>query len=848
MTAFAVNSGGVVNWDTLSGGSVNATLDTYAISNGSTLLINTDSYQCANHSTAFGSLDTVSFSGIGGKLKIDGTSVRVIPYNTGTGTVPAVGTTITQGGASATFLGVWSSWLVEPTASGAAMPVTGFIKVRGVTGAFAAGALTGISASATGPDVVGWIEVRGTDTATITVPRTGAFEVVGDWFELGTTNGTRGQVLACPTTATVASVFPGVWIETAPGSGVYDRFNSVGSLAANANTHTDSRAMVFWQTTSGIRIGSDGTNNVGYLPPSGCKVRIPNVILTCCTRTVSGSGPRVLPNATLGTRQEFVTTASGTIDVSHCVFQWYGNFLQAYRANVSNAAFCDTLILQEIASILAVSNCIVSPTQSQINNALWAQSCFKSGIISDCNFARISLAVNGTYVSSLTSCIGVTLQNVKSIALTNRAGVTTGAFQINQCNNVTLNGCHAIGGRVFVVSATGITILSQLYSDLFSGTTGTSLPHSAVDFSTGCSDCLVSGVSIIGTNAQPYNALVLLNGVRGVRVRNIGTPASPIDLGSVNACNYIVQSVGNNSLVKIQRCYAINTRTGPWLLVNDDIGVTIENCSGDYAASVAVPSNETTTRSVALSSPTAGQLAVYGTHWRSGFFSATTGRVEVLCNEPSTSTTDECTFSGGAFNSSGQIALTSVGHTATWTMKYFALGHTALANSPPTRTGTNTGNLDYEFQIDTGSGFGAWQSLTAANLSAVSITPTTGFRLKIRATCTVANAGNLLTNISVHTTTTASAQNDNLYPLDRYDLQIIGIQSGSDVVILRSGAIVAQADQISGTTYDYEFYGAETVDIGVLKAGFVPLYFRNFSLPASDYILPVAQQADRNYV
>jgi hypothetical protein len=116
MTAFACNSGGVENWDSKSGGSVNATLDSYTISNGTTLLIDTDTYQCANHSTAFGSVDTVTFSGTGGKLKVDGKNVRVIPYNTGTGNVPAIGTTISQGGVSATLLGVWSGWQAEPTA------------------------------------------------------------------------------------------------------------------------------------------------------------------------------------------------------------------------------------------------------------------------------------------------------------------------------------------------------------------------------------------------------------------------------------------------------------------------------------------------------------------------------------------------------------------------------------------------------------------------------------------------------------------------------------------------------------------------------------------------------------
>lgn len=52
MSAFSINSGAVVLWDSLSGGSTNATLDTYTVSALSTLKIDTDSYQCANHSAA----------------------------------------------------------------------------------------------------------------------------------------------------------------------------------------------------------------------------------------------------------------------------------------------------------------------------------------------------------------------------------------------------------------------------------------------------------------------------------------------------------------------------------------------------------------------------------------------------------------------------------------------------------------------------------------------------------------------------------------------------------------------------------------------------------------------------
>jgi hypothetical protein len=55
-------------------------------------------------------------------------------------------------------------------------------------------------------------------------------------------------------------------------------------------------------------------------------------------------------------------------------------------------------------------------------------------------------------------------------------------------------------------------------------------------------------------------------------------------------------------------------------------------------------------------------------------------------------------------------------------------------------------------------------------------------------------------------------------------------------------------DANAGTSYPYSFSTGGAVDIGVLKAGYVPLYVRNFTLPATDASLPISQTADRNYL
>ncbi len=858
MTAFTVNSGGVQEWDSFTGGSVNATLDSYAISNKSTLRIAVDTYQCTNHSAAFGSLDTVTFTGTGGEVLVDGTAVRVIPYNTGSGNVPAIGTTISQGGVSGPLLGVWASWLVEPTASGTAMPASGFIKIKSVTGgSFAAGALTGIGASATGPDVTGWIEVRGADTASITVPRTGKFRVTGSWYEIGTTNGTRGQILACPTTATVAGVFPAVWVETSAGSGVYEIYHGVGSMANLATNPTDSmRGKFFWQTTTGIRFGSDGTNNVGFLPPTGCKVRIPNVIFTCCTRTAgSGSGPRVLPNATLATRQEFVTTASGDIQLDKCVMQWYCNFLQAYRADITHSGVNDTAVIQEIASPINLNSVCVAPTQAQLNFALNMVSCFAGGTVSNSVFARFSIATSGSYVNQINFNKGIAFSNNKTVAMLNRGNATTGTVTSTQNIDCTFTGDTLIGGRALHTGVSGVVYTNLHYADVFSGTTGTTNAHYALDVVTGSRGVVLNGIDFGGqTNVHPYNGIISFTNSYDWNVKNIGTTSASLSLGSANASGVIVNGAGNNDNGLIQRVYTANTRTGLWSFLNTDNNITIETVAGDYADTTVIASLNTIAKGVRMTSATTGQTAVYGTHWYDAFTSATVGKIVILCNEPTASSASQCYVTSGTpdFNSVGQVALTVVGQEVTWEMPYFAKGHTALANLAPTLTGTNTGNLAYEFQCDKGTGYnGTWLTLNATNLNAQgAIDPVQGVKLKVRARCTTANAGNLLTNISIPTVTTATAQNEQ-YPLSNATVNITGLVADSEVRAY-VGTDPATAVEVAGTessSTSFSFTQSVSGQSGYIQVIHLDYQAINFPIvySSSDVTIPFQQQLDRNY-
>jgi hypothetical protein len=168
--------------------------------------------------------DILPSSTLGGDFVIDATKVRWMPITGGSGT-KAIGSTIGQGSVSAYFLGAYSATNAAPSS---AIPSTGFIKFREVSGGtFSAGELTNITASATGPDVTGWLEVvmdvaAGTD---INIARLNEFRTSGDWFYLDNTNGLVGQQIQVPTNGGGAGTHcPGVWVETGVNTSAFEYY------------------------------------------------------------------------------------------------------------------------------------------------------------------------------------------------------------------------------------------------------------------------------------------------------------------------------------------------------------------------------------------------------------------------------------------------------------------------------------------------------------------------------------------------------------------------------------------------------------------------------------------------
>lgn len=605
MTTYAITT--AVNIDSLAaktGG------DTYNI-NGGTLLVDQDTRFGLNQSSVAAMGPITLSATLGGELIMDGRYVRLIPYDSGTGNVPASNTAITQGSASGLLICVMSSLTSTPTAVGAAMPASGFIKVKAWNSvAYAAGALTGLGASATGADTVGWIDIAGREAQTITIPRLGTWTVRGEWYPLGSTTGARSGTYQIPT-AGLSQWHGGVFVETSAASGVYEFYPCAGSATALAATFaTDIRGKVCWISTAGVvRFGHDGTNSTGgYLPASGCAIRMGNVFLQ---NALLADGTPVIPNATLTSRFETATTAAGVIDIDKASISWYLNCAQPYSVNLSNVALMDSVLVSEVASPMVWSQVGVGQVSTLINFGLSMSLCFAGGTFTDCTFTSYSLAASGRYIVSMADVAGFTFERLRVQSYTIRGNATTGAMTMTRVADCTFEATVLGVGRALMTTCADLTWTNTGYFDNPAVHTNASNPMAVFDLLSSSQRIMLDGVHFCGLYmVQPFNGILNVGaaGCSDIDLRNIGSYASPLSLGSPRLDD---QAWTRASAV------ATVTSVAHGLLVNDTIQVAISSDVGAITAAnktvTSVPTADTFTFACTNAASTSGTLCYFGT-------------------------------------------------------------------------------------------------------------------------------------------------------------------------------------------------------------------------------------------
>lgn len=235
---------------------------------GGTLTINADVRN--NQQAAVPGNITIS-STLGGILNVDGTNVWELHFNASTGNVPtqnALGSNgVTgAGGATGELTRVWAAGSLTPEPAGGAMPTAGWIKLRSKTGNFANGEVVtlpgGATITLTGAGKRSWIELPGAKSSFLTVPHLGQMNFTGDWYEIGSTDGSDDQILQLP----AAFEAPAVQVETAAGSGVYEWW-------ANAAVQWNGQINSTISTSNNVTVTADFTAGAAPAYHHGRRVR-----------------------------------------------------------------------------------------------------------------------------------------------------------------------------------------------------------------------------------------------------------------------------------------------------------------------------------------------------------------------------------------------------------------------------------------------------------------------------------------------------------------------------------------------------------------------------------------------
>jgi hypothetical protein len=645
----------------------------------------------------------------------------------------------------------------------------------------------------------------------------------------------------CPTNGSATAYIPGVWIATtaAPLTDedweYYPSIYAAGMIAANLGADARSK-FVCMETNGAVRIGHNGTTAIGFIPPAGRQIRIPNVIGRQCTAAARATN--VIPSATASVRPNFNTTSAGSINITGLMTDWYMNFAQPYAVKAHSVGTFDYFYVSECATALDIYDGGNGMSATIDARSFNLTSCFAGGTIDKWKSPR-HLAGTTDHAFEILYSSGQTLSRVESGIVT-FARSTGFPFQFTQSSGLTVNNCVQFNGPMNFTTCFDCVVNDLDHVDRYVGTTNATTGVYATVIAASCENITVDGVTfgLNGTiaNCHPYLGIFNSGLSKNIKFRNAGTRAAILNGGSANQPAFIYVSGGNNQNVKVQRCYMQPTRTGAVSTLNSDKNITYEHVYGDFADTVTIADLNASVKNCGGTNSVVGQSSVYGTHFTDMFVSDTVGRVILAMNEPTAETAATITQIGTpAFTSAGGLVLNNVADEVQFEMHYRALGVSAMANALPVVTGTNVtystaarwGNHDLYYQIDKGAGYGGtWLDLKQTALAAeTGIDPAIGFKLKIRAVCAIAATTNLLSYIRVDTVSTLASQSANLYPLDTANVAVNNLVDGSRVKATRAdnGGVLFNGPSSGGSVaFLTDYVGA--VNIEARKASAAPYY------------------------
>jgi hypothetical protein len=580
------------------------------------------------------------------------------------------------------------------------------------------------------------------------------------------------------------------------------------------------------------------------------------------------SNKAFVQHAAAGSRPEFVTTSAGAVYMKKCATNWYINLSAPFSVLIEDTSTLQQINIANTASTTTLTRVCVSSNYSD-SSALVVSSCFTGGTISSSVFNRYLFSspfiqfidsANFTVTDTMVGSFGLTPNDARRN--TNTTASTNAAIDVTRCTDTSITATKLEYGRINIASSIRTTITNLTYADSVRSNIDPNGPGNVLAISGNSDTILLDGYDAF--DGMPfvwcYGDVITCSNYSNLTVRNIGTPSAPLDMQLIPN-SLFNGNVGVNT--DLRRIYMSNLRSQtPLSLTNAMQNVTMVNIWGVPTSTTfgttttnGIDSVNTTAQGCRWTIGSSGQVACYGFHWTDHFISTTSGRLAIFCNEPLDSTADQCAITAGTplFTSLGIVSMPTLGDQITWTCPYYVLGYTALTNSAPGLT-HSAANYTYEYQIDTGSGsYGSWKTLNATNLSGETITATTGFKLKVRATTVTANTANTITKIEIALTTTSTAQQTQ-YPLPLTGSALVSaISSGSRIQLYNETKNIELVNQVvNATSFTWAYNPAvsaasgDTIRLRLTKLGFLPYQARTIAA-ATTFGYLAEQVADSVY-
>jgi len=470
---------------------------------------------------------------------------------------------------------------------------------------------------------------------------------------------------------------------------------------------TDVRGKFFYSDpfAGTIQLAKRGANNAGFKPASGLKIRIPNVILgtsTAADYTAQYVSYIARYNMNVG---------SGVFYTENSVFGWQIINVNPVSLTIKNTAWSNNVGILNFYTEIR-NSCFAPILYANSSNASVLLQNSANAFIYDSRLVRGS----GSALSSLASAnINVYRTRIESLRPLQGRAVRSGAVVASSI--VSAGGefvdCTLVGGgATFTVQ--NYLIKDTTHCDNMNGTTPA--------FSSYAIDVRGTNITIDGlmpldsiANNHPFaNYIVTSAFTDRLVIKNIGTPTSPLNAGTVNPCGYIFNSATAGTTYEMRRCYVTNLRLGVALLVSAAPDMSFFDVWGDGTTSQTMSTGNVISRGCRWTNSRNGTSGNQGTHWNDAYNSTTTGRITIMANEPTATSAAQCSATlglGSGFNGSGSMVISKLTDVVNWTTPVKIYGHNFLAGGCAL-SGTDCQNLIFEYKIDTGSGFGgSWAFL-----------------------------------------------------------------------------------------------------------------------------------------